>query len=91
MLIEDNIVEILQTKVNLLNDKHWNTDDCKPIFLVSLLYDKNLRVKEIRQYIILTCQHLSNAFSSVLFPIDENFYGYDSLLKAMNDLYNQTM
>lgn len=91
LMMENNIREILQNEVNRLVEKYWESDPCKPIFTVSLLYDKNVRNKEMKQYIVLTCQHLNNSFSSIIYPIDENFYGYESLLSAMNDLYAQTM
>ena len=91
LMMENNIREILQNETNRLVEEYWKSDICKPIFIVSLLYDKNIRNKEMKQYIMLTCQHLGNSVSSVIFPIDDNFYGYESLLSAMNDLYAQTM
>lgn len=91
IIMEDDIVEILQSKVNILKEKHWKADSCQPDFIISLLYDNNIRDKELSQFIILTCIHMSSSVSSVIFPIHKNFYGYDSLLSAMKNLYNQTM
>lgn len=89
--IEKDIVKILQNKVDSLKYKHWEDDFCQPDFTISLLYDNNIRDKELRQYIILTCDHLDSCVSAVVFPIDKNYYGYDSMLSAMNSLYKQTM
>lgn len=91
LLTEENIQEILQTKVDKLTEHYWKNDSCRPNFIISILCDNNLRDKRMEQYLILTCQHLSSCVSSVIFPIDKNFYGYDSLLDAMKNLYNQTM
>lgn len=91
IMMGKNIVDILQDKVDKLKKKHWQDDICQPDFIVSLLYDRNIRNNKIAQHIILTCLHASSSVSSVIFPIDENFYGYDSILSAMNDLYNQTI
>lgn len=89
-IMEDmNIIEIIQNRVNELNNIHWSTDECKPIFIVSILYDYDKNKEE--QYIILTVQHLGSTFSNIIFPKKENHYGYDSLLSEMTNLYNQTM
>lgn len=89
-ILYDNIIDSIQDKVNEISSTYWDTDKCKPIFTVSILYDRNIRDKE-DQYIILTCTHLSSSFSGVLFPIDRNIYGYDCLLDEMKGLYNRTM
>jgi hypothetical protein len=89
-IIDMNIVELIKDRVNKLTDEHWSKDKCKPQFIVSILYDRNIRDK-MEQYIILTCIHLSSSVSSVLFPVEKNIYGYDSILSEMEDLYNQTM
>jgi hypothetical protein len=91
LLIEENIQEILQTKIDKLTEQYWKNDSCKPDFIISILHDNNLRDKRMEQYLILTCQHLNSCVSSVIFPIDKNYYGYDSLLNAMKSLYNRTM
>jgi len=87
----NSIIDSLRNEVNELTEKHWLTDECKPIFFISLLFDRNIRDNKSDQYILLTCKHLSSVFSRVLFPIEDNFYGYESVLKAMESLYNQTM
>lgn len=89
-IMEDlTIVEVIQHRVTKLNNKHWSTDECKPNFIVSILYDYGKNKKE--QYIMLTVQHLGSNFSSILFPRTENHYGYESILSEMTNLYNQTM
>jgi hypothetical protein len=90
-MFDKNIVELVREKVNKLTDKHWNHDECKPIFITSILYHKNKDTDKIEQYIILTCQHLSSTFSRILFPQEDSFYGYESILSEMESLYNQTM
>ena len=91
LIKENNIDMILQKEVNRLANKYWSNDKCKPKYIVSILYDKDLRDGKISQYIILTCKHANSSFSSVLFPKNECFYGYESILSCMKDLYNQTM
>jgi len=89
-IMEDmNIVEFIQHKVNKLNSKHWSNDECKPIFIVSILYDYGKDKED--QFIILTVQHLGSSYSSIIFPRKEVHYGYESVLSEMTSLYNQTM
>lgn len=90
-MFDKNIVELVQERVNKLNDEHWATDECKPVFIVSILYDYELKKDKKDQFILLTCQHLSSSFSRILFPKTENIYGYESILDEMHGLYNQTM
>lgn len=87
----NNIIETIRSEVDKQFKEHWSKDECQPEFLVSILFDKNIRNNKTEQYIILTCKHLSSVFSRVIFPDDESFYGYESILSVMESLYNQTM
>lgn len=42
-MFDKNIIELVQDRVNKLNDEHWNTDECKPVFIVSILYDMGMK------------------------------------------------
>ncbi len=84
-MFDKDIVKIIQEAVDKINNDHWNTDECKPIFIVSILYNKK------SQSILLTCQHMGESFSRIIFPKEDCYEGYDSLFKEMRNLYNQTM
>ncbi|GAA4879317.1 hypothetical protein GCM10023310_69330 [Paenibacillus vulneris] len=87
-----NLVQILQKKVNKITKETYKSDECSPIFTVSLLYEKAEHNKEDKDHkIILTVQHLGSAFSKVIFPQTKNVYGYESLEEEMKYLYNRTM
>ena len=77
--------------VDQLKKEHWSSDECEPIFIVSILYDYEMEKDKKEQYILLTIQHLGSAFSTILFPKKENIYGYDSLLDEIHNLYNQSL
>lgn len=82
----EDILDIIQIKVNEITDKDWDNDECKPEFKVSLL-NENIN----NQKILLTVTHLGNSFTETLFPRDDSHYGYDTLESFMVDLYNRTM
>lgn len=80
----DDIRQLLQKHIDELAEEHYGDDGCKPKFTVSLLH-------EDKQQIILTIEHLSSKFSSVLYPREDSYYGYESICQMVRDLYNQTM
>lgn len=82
-----DIIDCIQDRVDILvKDKYsWDTQ-CYPEFKVSVLW-----ANEDNQQIILTCTHLSRSVSRVLFPVKDNYYGYDFLGEVVEDLFNQTM
>lgn len=82
----DDILKCIQDKINDISKQMYSSDECPPQFTVS-----NLWINEDTQKIILTCNHCQQSFSRVLFPIKENYWGYDSLGNMIKDLYNQTM
>lgn len=48
-----DFIETIQDKINTLNNKYWSDDECKPNFIVSILYDKNEIRNKVEQYIML--------------------------------------
>lgn len=82
-----DIVETIQTQVNNIVQEKYQNDECKPIFLVSLLENDK---------ILITCKHLASCFSETIFPMEEKetddwVYGLQSLECYIVDLYNRTM
>lgn len=84
------IVEILQDRVDKITTSYWKDDDCPPKFYISVLYDE-LKGRHSNQYLILNIEHQFSRFSRIVFPLEENIYGYDDLYEIMKELYNQTM
>lgn len=80
------IIDCIQKQIDKLVDDKYSGDECMPIFTVSVLW-RNADTQEI----VLTCTHLGNSFSRVLFPIMDGFWGYDALGDIVESLYNQTM
>ena len=82
-----DIIDCIQDRVDILvKDKYsWDTQ-CYPEFKVSVLW-----ANEDNQQIILTYTHLSRSVSRVLFPVKDNYYGYDFLEEVVENLFNQTM
>ena len=81
-----DIIDCIQERVDILVKDNYATDPCYPVFKVSILWEN-----EDTQKIILNCTHLGRTFSRVLFPVKENFWGYDELGEMVTYLYNQTM
>lgn len=86
LLYYDDIIDTLQDKINTIANELYKNDNCKPKFYVSIIFEE-----EYNQKIILTIEHLGVKFSRVLFPVKENFYGYENLVDVVKSLYNQTM
>lgn len=80
-----DIIEVLQQKVDEITKEDYKGDKCPPEFIVSLLYGKD------NHKILLTVKHLGSTFSEVIFPNMDMKYGYESLSKEMEYLYNRTM
>ena len=85
-LFNDDIIKILEDKVQELAKEHWYDDKCPPEFWVTL---DNEDIDN--QKILITVNHLGHKFTEVLFPRSETHYGYDSVLNQMINLYNLTM
>jgi hypothetical protein len=81
-----SVVRVLETHVQQFADKEWNTDTCKPEFIVSLSNEDM-----DSQVILITIDHNSIKFTEKLFPRKGTEYGYDSLENQMINMYNQTM
>ena len=69
-----DIIDCIQDRVDILVKNNYSSDQCYPIFKISILYEN-----ENTQKIILNCTHLGRTFSRVLFPVKENFWEYDWL------------
>lgn len=80
-----DIVNILQKEVDRLTKEEYGNDECPPEFIVSVMYDGS------PHKILLTVRHLGQSFTDVLFPNEDYKYGYESLSKEMEYLYNRTM
>ena len=85
-LFNDDIIKILEDKVQELAKEHWSTDKCPPEFWVTL---NNEDIDN--QKILITVNHLGYKFTEILFPRNETHYGYDSVLNQMINMYNLTM
>lgn len=79
------IIGTIQEKVDVLTKTLYRHDKCPPEFIVSLMYDRG------EHTILLTVRHLGSTFTTVIFPNYEYEYGYESLSKEMEYLYNRTM
>ncbi len=80
-----DIIKCLQNQVSNICDEKYKNDPCKPEFIVSILYEKDTH------RIALTIKHLGETLTEVIFPQSEMKYGYESLEKEMEYLYNRTM
>ena len=85
-LFNDDIITILEEKVQSLTKEHWSTDNCPPEFWITL-NNENMD----NQKILITINHLGYKFTEVLFPRTEAHWGYASVLNQMINMYNQTM
>jgi hypothetical protein len=81
-----DIIDCIQDRIDVLVKDKYGHDECYPDYKVSILW-KNKETQEI----ILNCTHLGSTFSRVIFPVQENFWGYDWLGEMIESLYNQTM
>jgi hypothetical protein len=87
-----DLFDCIQNEVNTISERVYNKDECKPIFTVSLLYEKGEHNQMDRDHkIILTVAHLNYAFSKVIFPTTSSVFGYESLEEIMKYMYNRTM
>ena len=81
-----DIVSIIDEVVQKLTKDIWEDDECPPEFWVSL---NNEDMKD--QSIMITINHMDYKFTEKLFPRKDTYFGYDSLLDQMRNMYNQTM
>lgn len=81
-----DIVQCIQERVDKLVRDKYASDECPPIYTVSVLYEGATEHK-----LILTIQHCEMCFSSVIFPRPEMKFGYEPLEYEIIQLYNQTM
>nr|WP_312985419.1 hypothetical protein [Clostridioides sp.] len=82
-----DIIETIQMQIDNIVQEKYQNDECKPMFLVSLLENDQ---------ILVTCKHLASCLSEVIFPIDKEatdnwVYGLPSLESYIEILYNRTM
>jgi hypothetical protein len=80
-----SIIDILQDYINEYCCENYSKDICPPKFIVSVSEDLD------EQKILLTIDHLGHAFTNVLFPRDDSYYGYSGLIEMMKNMYNRTM
>ena len=81
-----DIVSIVEEKIEQLAKEHWKDDPCGPEFWVSLNNEDM-----DNQAIMITINHLGYKFTERLFPRRDTEYGYESVLRQMINMYNQTM
>ena len=80
-----DLITLIEKKVQELAKENWKLDKCPPEFWVSLCNeDMN------HQQIMITINH-NYKFTQKLFPRDNTEYGYESLLDQMRYMYNQTL
>lgn len=77
-----NIVNIIQNAVDVIVDKKYKDDPCKPVFIVSYYYDDKSKL-------LLTIRHNDAAVTKVIFPI--GMRTECDLETEMLSLYNATM
>lgn len=85
-LFNDDIISILEDRVQELSKEYWSDDRCPPEFWVTL---SNEDIDN--QKILITVSHLGYKFTEILFPRTSALYGYGSVLNQMINMYNQTM
>lgn len=81
-----SIIDIIQDIVNKYVEDNYKNDECKPTYIVSVdNQDMN------NQRILCTITHLGQSFTYTIFPRNNTYYGYESLYKMLDNMYNQTM
>ena len=80
-----SVIDCIQEEVNRICEDKYKDDDCKPIFLVSLITEKEY------DKLILTITHSFQSFSETLFPRCDSIYGYETIEYMMGMMYNRTM
>ena len=80
-----SVIDCIQEEVNRICEDKYKDDDCKPIFLVSLITEKG------GDRLILTITHSYQSFSEILFPRHDALYGYETIEFMMKMMYNRTM
>lgn len=76
-----DIFDAIQNTVDKIVADKYGNDKCPPKFTVSFLCGE--------EKIILTCEHLGQAYSVTLFPITDPEFPF--LEDVIEDLYNNTM
>lgn len=86
-----DLLNALQEKVDEIAKEQYKTDECPPVFIVSLIqrYGDNGKINQ--HEIGLTIQHMGQTYTRSLFPQVSQHYGYPDLKEEMKDLYNNTM
>lgn len=86
-----DIIECIQKRVNRILKDKYKSDDCPPVFTVSLIQRYNDEGKINQHEIGLTVQHLGQTYTRTIFPLVHSHYGYPDLEQEMEWLYNNTM
>jgi len=87
-----DIISILQKEVDNIAKEKYKNDSCKPTFIVSVYQKYNDITGKINNHkILLTVVHNGISHSRVIFPVLSNNFGYESLEKEIEWLYNSTM
>ena len=81
-----NVIDLLDTVVQVIAERNWANDGCPPEFWVSLDND-NMD----NQVIMISINHLGSKFTEKLFPRPNTLYGYNTIFDQMVSLYNRTM
>jgi len=86
-----DLLTALQENVDEMAKEEYKTDECPPVFIVSLIqrYGENGKINQ--HEIGLTIKHCGQTYTRTLFPQVNQHYGYPDLKEEMKDLYNNTM
>jgi len=86
-----DIINSIQNIVDEIAKEEYKSDQCPPVFIVSLI-QRNDNKGQISQHEIgLTIRHLSQTYTRTIFPLPHQHYGYPDLKDEMLWLYNNTM
>lgn len=81
----DDILDVLQERVNLIVKSKYKNDTCQPTYTVSVLFGEEKKYHKI----ILTITH-GSSFSQQIFP-KNSIFDYFTLEEEMESLYNATI
>ena len=80
-----SIIDIVQDNIDKYIYKNFSRDECKPVYLISVCSTDGV------DKMIVTITHLGQSFSEVLFPREDQHYGYENIYDMLRDMYNRTM
>ena len=88
-----DIIDSIQYAVDKIQEEYFKkeSEDGELQFIVSCLYEQDKDGGYNSDKIILTIKHGRWSNSRVLFPTEDNYYGFGYLEDIMEDMFNQTM